>query len=890
MSPVSAERTYRRLCRLLPAELWREAESDLVAVFREEFSRVAGRSALARARFWMRLILDTVITAAAERTAASSSALRSGRLTMWFGSIPRDVRHALRLLRRHPANAVLAIATLAIGIGAATALSTLVDAILVRPLPYEDAAALVKVSGVGTRVTGRPVNLSVPDFLDLSRDARSIATLGAFGSSIGWVTVAEPDGAERIRGVLVSAGFFAALRVEPLLGRVTTGADDLAAANVAVISNGWWRRRFGADPGAIGQTIRVGNTDQRVVGVLRPDFRYPQPDPLGDPDIYGPIATGTPGPRSTRTIRAIGRLAPGRTVGDAQTDLSRVAADLEHQFTTEDANTGVTVTPLREALVGNVAPVLWLGLGFAGAVLAIGCLNIAMLSLARNLARRQELAVRTALGAGRGRLVRQMLTEALVSSGLGCVIGWAVGAAALRGLIALAHDSLPRADDVHLDGRVLIVTAALSVVAAVVAGLVPALRAARSGIEASLRRTGRSGGAALGPLGRRLLIGGEAMLSTALLVGAALVGQSFWHLVHVDPGFAPTALLTAQVGLPVGRYPAGTWARFDDELRDRAASRPGIEGVAVTSILPLSGSHSCDALQIERHPAAPGHQPCAETRIVSANYFDVMRIAVVSGRRFAETDREGGANVVIVNEAMAKHFWPGESAVGQRVTLVAYGASETTREVVGVVRNTTHLALSESAVPQVFVPDHQPPGSPLMTIVVRSSQPTAATAAILRAELAAIDPRVPLYNVRTLDQLISTSVSLPRLQTVLSLVCAAIACGLTMIGVYGVLSETVAQRVREIGTRLCLGASRRDVASLVVGQVFGPVAAGAALGLAVAWLAVRWSAATFYGLTPTDARTFIGVPLALVLAALFTTVIPIGQALNVSPSEGLRGE
>jgi putative ABC transport system permease protein len=805
-------------------------------------------------------------------------------------SVARDARQALRVLRRNPAYSLLAISTLAVGIGANTAVFSVVDAVLVRPLPYPDSARLVRVTGLGTRVPGRPVNLSVTDFVDIARDVRTFEALGAYSSSIGSVTVADVDGADRVRAVLVSAGLFRALRTQPAYGRVTRDEDDRSGANVVVISNGYWRRHFGGDPAAVGRKIRFAQVDFEVIGVLPVDFRYPQPDVLGDPDIYGPIAIGASGSRSTRTVRAVGRLKDSASLAEAQADTSRVAADLERRFPDEDSNTGVTLTPLLTAVVGNVAPALWLGLGFAFCVMTIGGFNVSTLSLAKNLARGQEMAVRTALGADRGRLMQQVLTESVVLGALGGCAGTLVGFVLLRSLVSLAHDSLPRAEDIHLDWRALACAAGLSLAAGLIGGLASAFQGVRTGIESTLRRTGRGGGSEVSPVGRRLLISTESMLSAVLLIGAGLAGRSFWNLLHVDPGFSPEHTLTAQVALPLGRYPAGTWARFYDDLTSRAAQVPGVQGAAVTNILPLSGNHSCDAVRIEAHPSPTGREPCAETRIVSANYFAVMRIPVLSGRAFADADREGARGVVMVNEAMAKRFWPDHDPLGERVTLVGFGPAETPRQVVGLVRDTIHLSLSEAAVPQVYVPQHQPPGSQLMTLVVRTNRPVTMIAAALRQQLGQLDPQVPLYNVRTLDQLLSTSVSVPRLQTILVAVGASVAWILTLIGLYGVLSQTVSQRVREIGVRLCLGAQRRDVARLIVGQVMASALVGIATGTVAAGVLVRWSASRVYGLSESDAATFVVVPLVLALAALMTTYLPLRRALAVAPAVALKGD
>ena len=804
--------------------------------------------------------------------------------TIW-----QDVRYAARALRNRPAFTAIALLTLTVGIGANAAVFSVVNAVLLRPLPYASPQALMSVTGAGIRVPGRPRNLSRPDFQDFERENRAFESLGAHDAAVGATTLSGVGEPERIRAVFVSAGFFRVLRVAPVLGRVIQDDDEARYPNNVVISNGFWQRRFGADRTIIGRAISLSGVVSTIVGVLPVDFRYPQPELLGDPEVYRPMIFSPQFVRSSRATLAIGRLKPGVSLDQAEADLARVASRLETAYPRDDYHAGVIVRPLVDVIVGDTRLGLWLLLGSVLCVLVIGCANLTNLLLAKSLGRHKEIAVRAALGASRARLVRLLLTESVLLGLIGGLCALIAGHWALQALVAIGHASLPRASEISLDSRALLFSAALSFVAGLIVGTIPALQTSRVSLDATLRRGGRMSETPVRQQIRSALVIAEVALAVVLVTGASLLARSFWKLSHVNPGFSVDELLTAQVGLPVSRYPPGADVRFYDALYERLQHVPGVRGVAAISILPLSGNHSCDAIHIDAHPAAAGQDPCAETRSVSAKYFEVMGIPVVRGRAFTARDDERAQNVVIVNQAMANKFWPTEDPVGQTVTLVSLGAAERSREIVGVVANTAHLALSESPSPQYYIPQHQ--FSYLgMTLVVRAVGEPGALTTQVRDQLAQLDPQLPLFNARTINQLLATSIARPRFQTVLLGAFAALALMLALAGVYGVLAYSVTQRVHEIGIRMCLGASSTNVVWLLIRQGMLPVMAGVGIGLLAAFGGTRLVATLLFGITTTDPITFVAVPLILCLAALIATYVPARRATLIDASVALRGQ
>jgi putative ABC transport system permease protein len=805
-------------------------------------------------------------------------------------SIIGDIQFAVRTFLKRPVFTLIAVLTLTLGIGINTAVFGVVNKVLLEPLPYPAAGRLMRISSSGGK-NGRTRNLSRPDFKDLERSNRSFESLSAFDAGIGAVTVTGLGQAERVRAVAVSGSFFTTLQAVPAMGRLFTPGEEDRDPNVTVLSYTYWQRRFGGDPAAIGRTYGIGSQQFKIIGVLRADFRYPQPELLGDPDMYGPMPfSGAYWVRSSRNIRAIGRLKPGITFQQAQADLSAIAADLERRFPTDNYRIGVSAQSLAETIVGDSKSVLWLSLGATLCVLLIGCANLINLLLAKGMSRNREMAIRGALGANRGRLIRQLMTESLLLSATGGVSAAIFGGWMVQALVAWGRDSLPRANEIALDARAFAFSAILSIFVGIIVGAIPAFRISKTGLDRALREGGRSGAPSLSRHIGSTLIGAEVAMSVMLLVTAGLLVRSFWKLSHIDPGFNSQQILAAQLSVPVNRYPGESNVRFYDEVYQRLARLPGVRGVAATNILPLSGNHSCDTLRVDAHPAATGQNPCAETRSVSYSYFQVMSIPILRGRAFDVRDDAHSQKVVIINQAMADWLWPAEDPVGQTLTLVSLGPAEAPRRIIGIAGNTVHMNVFEAAVPQYFLPQHQQPMYPAMTLVLRAADDPRTLVPFVRAQLSEIDPNVPLFNTRTFAEMLDTSIARPRFQTALFGAFGALALALAIGGVYGVLTYTISQRVHELGIRRCLGARTGDIAGLLARQSLIPVTVGAAVGLAGAAALTRWIGALLYGIRPLDPTTFALVPVIILLASLMAIYSPIRRATAFEPARALRAD
>jgi predicted permease len=797
-----------------------------------------------------------------------------------MGSLWQDVRYAARVLWQQPGFALVAVAALALGIGATTAIFSVVNAVLLRPLPYLDERLVVVESGkreAGPKELGGASPADFRDWQAQSQSFEQLATISGGGFNLTGV-----EAPESLPGVRVSANFFETIKARPLLGRTFTPADADLTANSVILSYRLWQRRFGGDQGIVGRTL--GNTGAQVVGVMPPDFKYP-----AEAELWLPLspASGEMKNRGNRYFAVVGRLKEGVTLASAQAELQTIATRLAAQYPDTNRDLVVTLTPFRARLVRDVKPALLILLGAVGFVLLIACANVANLSLARAAARQKEMAIRLALGARRWHLIRQLLTESVMLALAGACAGLLLalwGRDVLLGLLPETYAYLSLQDQVRLDGAVLAFTLLTALLTGVVFGLVPAWQSSRPSVNEWLKDGGRTGTGAQGRRTRGALVVAEIALALVLLVSAGLLLNSFVRLRQVDLGFDAHGLFTLTLSMPFDKFPDdAARARFITQAREEVARTHGAEAVEVTTGMPLSYLNF--AYRVE------GRSDEAETEArydsISPGYFRAMRARMLAGREFTELDRAGTPPVVIINETLARRSFAGADPLGQRIS-INYLGRRVTREVVGVVRDLNQGELGK-VMPQTFVPYQQQPWLSA-ALVVRG----AGTAATLRREaqraLWALDKNQPLTKTETVEEALHNALAEPRLYTALLGLFAALAVTLAALGIYGVMAYTVTQRTHEIGVRMALGAARRDVVRLVVGQGLRLALAGVGLGLCGACLVTRSLTTLLYGVSAADPLTYAGVALALVAVALLACYLPARRATKIDPLVALRYE
>ena len=799
--------------------------------------------------------------------------------TLW-----QDLRYGIRMLLQRPGFTALAVLTLAVGIGANTAIFSVVNAVILRPLPYADPDRLMLLRE--TKLPQFPEFAIAPgNFLDWQSQNEVFEQLEAFRTHFYNLTGnAEP---ERLRAARVTAGTFSMLGIQPALGRDFLAEEDRPGNDgVALISHGLWQRRFGGDPAIVGQQMTLNGRSHTVIGVMPASLRFLD----RNAELWAPMAF-TDQDRQNHGghfINAVGRLRPGITQEQALTNLTTIAARLEQQYPDTNAGWSVKVTPLFEAAVGEMRPTLLVLLGAVALVLLIACANVANLLLARASSRHKEIAIRSALGASRWRVVRQLLTESVLLALVGGACGIVLAYWGLDLLLSLAPASLPRMRDVSLDGSALGYTLAITLLTGVIFGLAPALQSSNPDLNESLKEGGR--GSTGGPRQRvrSLLVVTEVALALVLLAGAGLMLKSFWRLQQVDPGFNPENALVVGISLPPTKYADDQQrAAFFRQLLERTAALPGVEAVGATHSMPIISDYLLGFVIEGRPPAAPGDEPSTNYYAVSPDYFRAMGITLVRGRSFTERDTAGAPRVAIINETFARRFFAGEDPIGKRIHVT--NGPETFREVVGIVADVRQYGLDREAPIQFYEPYLQEPFSGMSLVVRTAAEPSALSAAI-RQEVFALDKDQPVASVRTLEEVLAESVARRRFSMWLLGLFGGVALLLASVGIFGVMNYTVAQRTHEIGIRLALGAQRRDILRLVVGQGMILALIGVALGLIAAFAGTRVMASMLYGVSATDPLTFTGVALLLAVVAFLACYLPARRATRVDPMVALRYE
>ena len=797
----------------------------------------------------------------------------------------KDLRYGMRTLIKHPGFFAIAVITLALGIGANTAMFTTVNAVLLRPLSYPDAETLVLLEGVNSSKGITQSNMSVPDLVDWQTQSQTFDQLAGYVT--GNTFLASGEETERVPTSSVSQNFFSLMRINAIQGRTLQPDDAQVGRDPGVVlSYGLWQRGFGGDANVIGRKVTLNGRVATVVGVMPAGFDYPQQAELWTPF---PLDAGAER-RDNRYVGVVGRLKPGVTPQQAQADLDTVNQRLAQSFVDTNAGWTVRVTNLRESLVGALRPSLLILTGAVAFVLLIACANVANLMLSRATSREKEIAVRTALGASRRQIIRQLLTESVLLSVIGGAIGLGLSVWLTRLFIAISPPNSPRFDEIQIDLRVFLFTFGVTILTGLVFGLIPALQTSRVNLNQGLGATrGSSTTESQNRFGSALIVT-EIALSFMLLVGAGLLVKSFLRLSEVSPGFNPSNVITARLST-AGKYPSGApRAQLFRQAVDKVKTVPGVVAAGAVLSLPLGG----DSFNVGRsyiregRPATPEESSGAGYLVITPDYFRAMQIPLTEGRTFTDQDNAESTKVLIVNQKMAREAWPGESPIGKRVTI--WRDEKFPREIVGVVGD-TKATLDTDAGQQMYVPYAQDPNWGSLSLVVRTtSSDPARLVPTLRNEIKSIDKGLPLYNVKTLEDVVATDVAPRRSSMLLFGTFAAIALLLSIIGIYGVTAYHVTHRTHEIGIRMALGAQLRDVLSLILKRGVVLAFLGLGLGLAGAFALTRLMATLLFGVKPVDTLTFAVVSVGVMVVAVIACYIPARRATKVDPLIALRYE
>jgi predicted permease len=806
------------------------------------------------------------------------------RRAEWLTELRHDLRYAVRGLRSSPGFTIVALLTLAMGIGASTTIFSVANAVLLRPFPYHEPERIVRL--YETSPTTEKFGVSEPDYLDWRQRVRGLSQLAAFTElKVSLLGNGDP---EELSAMAATPSLFPLLGVRPLLGRAfgEEEAKPDVPARVVLLSNAIWQTRFGADPQVVGRTVNLSGTSYEVIGVMPPEFVFP-----GNPALWEPLAPSTTShgetPRGYRPLGVLGRLAPNVTLAHALDEMRSVARDLARQYPETNREWGANVTSLEEWLIGDElrtrVEVLLVAVGL---LLLMGCVNVANLLLARATARQREMSVRAALGAGRGRIVRQLLTESLVLAVIGAALGVALTVMAVPVLRDVGETAIPRIEELAVDWRVVAFGILATVVTGILFGIAPALQASRADLNDVLRSGGRV--AAAGRF-RSILIVTSVALALVLLVGAGLVGRSFERLMRVDYGFRAEGVFTASLTLPIERYrERARRAAFYAEAARRLAATPGIRSVGFTDIAPFSGgSNAIRFAVVGRQPASADEYLSANWRSVTPGYFAAIGVALRRGRLIAESDGQQAPRVVVITETMARRIWPGADPLGQQITLG--GNAGPTWTVVGIVGDIRDQLLQQEPEPMMYLSFQQLPWES-MWLLVRGTGDPLALAPVVRREIHAIDPLMPVANEQPLARLVSEIAAQPRFTALIFGLFASAALVLAVVGVYGLVAYGVTQRTREIGVRLALGATTSHVVVGVVRHGVGLAGFGVAIGLWAAYALSRFMRGILYEVTPTDAVTYLAVAALLVGCAAAASILPARWAARLDPVRALRDE
>jgi putative ABC transport system permease protein len=805
-------------------------------------------------------------------------------------TLMQDVRYGIRMLLQNPAFTAIAVITLALGIGANSAIFSVINSVLLRPLPYDESNRLVILWERSPQLDG--MSIAYPNFIDWRNQNKVFEKIGVYRrQSYNLTGSGEPV---QVLGGMVSADLFEALRIKPALGRTFSQDEDKPGGKeVVVLSYGIWQRKFGADQGVLGRTLSLDGKNYTVIGVTPEGFLFPS-----RVEIWTPVGQAS-GQQSWVNrgnhpgLYGLARLKSGVTIDQARADMESIAVHLEQQYPASNTSNRISVVPMLDNAVQNIRPSLYVLFGAVGLVLLIACVNVANLLLARSASRQREIAIRTALGAGRSRIIRQLLTESVLLALVGGGLGLALARWGVKLLVAVSPNSIPRASEIGLDGRVLLFTCAVSLLTGIVFGLVPAWQASKPDLNETLKESARgtSGGLRRQYM-RSTLVVVEVAVALVLLIGGGLLIRSFYRLMQVNPGFRLEKLLSFSINLPSARYSQDQQvASFYTNLLDRLKALPGVESVAASSGLPLGNNGWQTSFSIEGRPEPePGKWPLTEAAAVTPDYFTTMGMPLLKGRTFTDQDnRKDAPRVMIVDPSFSERYWPGEEVIGKTVRM---GRRQNTppTTIVGMVGRVKMEGLdNDSNRTQAYFPQHQM-GASSMTIILRTTTDPLAMAAAARKQVAAIDPDQPIYSVKTIEQLRDDSVAPRRLSLLLLGVFAAVALTLASIGVYGVMSYSVTHRAHELGIRMALGAQRGDVVKLVTKEGMTLAGVGLVLGLAGAFGLTRLMSTMLFGVTATDPLTFGTISVFLGIVALLACYVPAHRATKIDPIVALRYE